>query len=261
MVNKCLVVFLLSFSVISFTSFAKGSGQADTHKTALIAAESLLSDWKQRLIEDALASKQYLLAETIKQTSINITSEIKLPSVAYALHESNRQIVIAEEYVIAVNEFAPFFNRFVHDDREREFNGQTHLSFEDIALLDVLFHEMGHHAMDAMYASRSSPYRIARAEQEAEYWSIQQKKAYDLDRYQLGRIISLFSIVAYQSNKPRFYDEENEWQRSMLDNSVYRACKMANSLIASNICDEIRVDNHYDTASISFEFLEQTKAQ
>ncbi len=240
MIRKLLSAILL-FATYSAV-YADSRQYTDDERSVLAETALFLENWQRRLVSYAENSEQLNTAEIIQTTSIRISNELTLPSIAYAFHESNREILISDEYILAVNAYAPLIEAYFSEHLQDTTEYEETFPFYKLALLDVLFHEMGHHATDAMYSSNASRYRVAKAEKEAENWSYNQKLDFGIDKYELGRIISLFSVLAYHSSMPNTDSDNYRWQRAVLESSAHQACFMSSSHLSTKLCNPLSND-------------------
>ena len=191
-IRDIFVGVLLCLLIMSFQTHAN---QTDNYDFVYKHVDNLTD----RLLAHSAQANNAHATDVFQNTRFIIDKELKLPAIALAINDEQREIRISSEWVTALSKFI----ETVTSNIEKDYNYPHHVedgpdrlqSLVLVALSDVVLHEFGHHIKNAFYGVHPMPYRVYWAENTAENWSMHTKFKLDMDDNELGKLLTLSSAL------------------------------------------------------------------
>ncbi len=276
---------LLKSGAILGTVFFLQTAQALTFTPQGVAGEQHVAHVLNDQIKPNLIHLPPDEQKRLEHVEITVSTQLRLSGMALSLAEDKPEIMINAEYFQGLENYveAYLIGRYTQQPHLPEqymnyyfwhthpvFDGpvpkapMTWAGFQPVdrigfleardqllanAVLDLLLHEIGHHAKDAFYHYRASQYMKQEKEEQADRWARQFRANYLPDESELGRLLSIgfiferdrWSRLADDGYHPRLL----EW---VVDNA-YAQCEDAEQIDTLAFCSELNanVDNYSST--------------
>jgi|GEM_PF-4293153 len=289
---------LLKRSVILGSVFLLQAAQALTFTPQGVQGEQHVAQVLNSKIKPYLASLPPDQQKRLADVKITVSTQLRLSGMALSLAEESPEIMINAEYFQGLENYieAYLIGRYSNQPHLAEqymnyyfwhthpvFDGpapQTPVAWADFqpedrsgflaehdqlltsAVLDVLLHEIGHHAKNAFYHYRASQYMKQEKEEQAERWARQFRLTYLGEESELGRLLSIgfiferdrWSRLANDGYHPRLL----EW---VVDNA-YAQCEDAEQIDTLDFCRELNtnVDNYSSSEKAELAYRKRVEA-
>ncbi|MET1218583.1 MAG: hypothetical protein ABWW63_03015 [Glaciecola sp.] len=201
-------------------------------------ADTFAAQLKQQVVNALQASEQTEMLNKVKGTKIGFNLDVDAHDVAFAEHEQNRVISISSAFVEHVY---TFIHNHIPPQIQQQYPNATPQYLIELALTDIILHELGHHALDLFY-NQFTPVRfVPRMEDEAQNWAMQMKVNMDVDPHELGQLLTLFALQDLMHSEyhsaavPRY-------QANKLKDKIDYACLGTFSQQAEALCERFGVE-------------------
>ncbi|MEM0912466.1 MAG: hypothetical protein AAGJ37_15935 [Pseudomonadota bacterium] len=250
-------ISIISFFVLSLIP-AISHAAATSQDASKLRFEQRINKVKAEMEGGLIASSNEY--KTLHDLEIVITKTILLPTIAVAaLYEDRREILISNEFLHSLDSFSGHLAELlketnfyrISDIRDGQYDNtsgqlisrdwdtddkELHNFFMETGILDVISHELGHHIEDAFYPPKAPPAFAYEMESIAEDWSVSFKRENKLDKYKIGRIISLGAALRVHQKGDYKEPPHLEYARSVATRYLIEACYRSKTNQAEILC-------------------------
>ncbi|MFW1678554.1 hypothetical protein ACFVYJ_12360 [Pontibacter sp. JAM-7] len=274
---------LLKTSLVFSAVFFLQNAQALTFVPQGVPGEHQVAQMLQEVIQPHVAKLPDIQQSRLSEVEIIVSHKLRLSGLALSLAEDQPQILINAEYFQGLENYIEVYlmgqvleRPHLPEQYMNYYFWHTHPVFEGPlpkspvawldfqpakpavfkqqkaqlladAVLDVLLHELGHHAEDAFYHYRASQYMKQEKEEEADRWAQRFRANYLHTELELGRLLSIGFIF-----------ERDRWSRLVGDgyhprllewvvDNAYAQCEDAEHIDTVAFCRQL--DTNVDTYS------------